>query len=112
VTEVIVETIERVTPGRVSSLDFQIFNHFIRKNAHFLLYFVLGMLVMNALIQTGYKNIWLALLICVLYAVSDEVHQTFVPGRGGMVSDVVLDSVGAFIGIWVYLLFKRFFLIK
>lgn len=107
VTEVIVETVERVAPEKAANLDLQAFNRFLRKKAHFLLYFVLGMLVMNALIQAGYNSIWLAILICVLYAISDEVHQTFVPGRGGMISDVILDSLGAAIGIWVYLSFRK-----
>ena len=34
-----------------------------------------------------------------LYAISDEVHQLFVPGRGGQVKDIVIDSAGAIVGI-------------
>jgi VanZ family protein len=33
-------------------------------------------------------------LITVLYAMSDEYHQTFIPGRNGTVMDVVIDSLG------------------
>lgn len=46
-----------------------------------------------------------ALLICVLYAISDEVHQKFIPGRSGEVRDVIIDTAGASVGISVYLLF-------
>ncbi|GAA4069041.1 hypothetical protein GCM10022410_13710 [Amphibacillus indicireducens] len=41
--------------------------------------------------------------ICVLFAISDEVHQLFVPGRAGQVMDVVIDTTGAIAGISGYL---------
>jgi VanZ family protein len=66
--------------------------------------------VINALRRSGaygYRSIVLALLICVLYAISDEVHQLFVPGRGGQVKDIIIDSAGATVGIGVYLLISR-----
>lgn len=45
-----------------------------------------------------FKGVGLTILICILYAISDEVYQLFVPGRGGQVSDVILDIVGAIVG--------------
>lgn len=36
-----------------------------------------------------------ALLFCVLFAASDEWHQTFIPGRDGNLRDVLIDSAGA-----------------
>jgi len=42
-----------------------------------------------------------AFLVAVAYAVSDEFHQAFVPGRGSAVSDVVIDSAGAALGLLV-----------
>jgi hypothetical protein len=38
---------------------------------------------------------------CVLYAISDEWHQTFVPGRGGTWTDVVIDSIGICIAFFI-----------
>lgn len=38
-------------------------------------------------------------IISSFYAVSDEIHQYFVPGRSAQVSDVLLDSMGAFFGV-------------
>jgi VanZ family protein len=35
----------------------------------------------------------------VLYAVSDEIHQLFVPGRAGQIRDVLIDACGVFVGI-------------
>lgn len=39
-------------------------------------------------------NLWIAAGICAMYAASDEWHQTFVPRRGGIVSDVFIDCGG------------------
>ena len=41
------------------------------------------------------RSMGLALLFCVLFAISDEYHQTFVPGRGGTWTDVAIDCMGA-----------------
>lgn len=99
VTEVIMRVVKKIAP----SIDFDISKHIVRKNAHFFVYLILGMLVINALKKSDvvrYK--YIALLICVLYAISDEVHQIFVPGREPGVKDVLIDSAGAGIGILIY----------
>lgn len=82
-------------------------HHFIRKNAHFFIYLILGMLVKYALNSSGIKGvkaIGIGLLICVSYAFSDEAHQLLVPGRGGQLSDVVIASWGAGLGIALHTL--------
>ena len=110
ITEIIVKTIERVVPQ--AEFDMGSFNHIVRKNAHFFAYLVLGVLVMNALKKNracGFQSVLSALAICVFYAVSDEVHQLFVPGRGGQVKDVIIDSFGASIGLAIYLLGGKLF---
>lgn len=102
-TEVIVETVERVVPS--ADIAAESLNHIVRKHAHFFAYLVLGVLTINALRTSGVKGTWgvaVALLICVVYAVSDEVHQLFVPGRGGQVTDVIIDSAGATVGLCIY----------
>lgn len=53
-------------------------------------------------LTSTWRQAVIAFAICVLYAASDEVHQLFVPGRSGQVSDVGIDAVGALIGIGVY----------
>ncbi|WP_313468240.1 VanZ family protein [Carnobacterium sp.] len=85
-------------------------HHFIRKNAHFFIYMALGFLLKYALKSSGItslKAVGIALVICVLYAFSDEFHQYFVPGRGAMLSDVMIDSTGATLGIVLHSLFSR-----
>ena len=52
------------------------------------------------------KQYWLAWLIAVLYAATDEYHQSFVAGRGPSVIDVfVFDGLGALIALWLYFRF-------
>ncbi|HJA34824.1 MAG TPA: VanZ family protein [Candidatus Mediterraneibacter merdigallinarum] len=46
-------------------------------------------------------EIFLPWLTAALYAATDEVHQLFVPGRSGQISDVILDSAGALAGVLV-----------
>lgn len=97
--------LERVAPNTATELEINRLHHMLRKNAHFIAYLILGILVMNALRSSreyGYQSIALALLICALYAISDEIHQIYVPGRSGELRDVMIDSVGASVGIGVY----------
>ena len=70
----------------------------VRKCAHFLVYLILGILVMNCF-NIDKKYIIYSLVICFLYSITDEVHQLFVPGRSGEVLDVLIDTFGSFIGI-------------
>ena len=45
---------------------------------------------------------WLAWLLAILYAITDELHQSYVPGRHPSVWDVVIfDNLGALISLWV-----------
>ncbi len=62
-------------------------------------YAILVSLAMFALRRTNVgsrlSSIWLAFGFSVVFAVSDEWHQTFVPGRDGNVRDVFIDTGGA-----------------
>lgn len=78
-------------------------NVIIRKSAHFFIYFVFSLLLISLLRQYGIKKKYLlALLICLLYAVTDEWHQFFVAGRGPALSDVVIDLIGVLIGLILF----------
>jgi hypothetical protein len=52
---------------------------------------------------SGSGHVGLAIVICVLYAISDEWHQTFVPDRGGVASDVLIDCLGVLCAAWLVL---------
>ncbi len=92
------------------SFDYDTIHLILRKGAHLTVYLILGVLSANALHfsgVTGKKAFGYALLISVLYAISDEVHQAFVPGRGPSAFDVLIDSSGATIGIIFFQIIKR-----
>lgn len=75
----------------------------VRKLAHFTIYLILGLLVINACSYYNYKDIIkLSILICMLYACSDEIHQLFISGRSGQVFDVMIDTLGSSLGIFIY----------
>lgn len=102
-TEIILGLVNQVVPVVGSgAVDYSYLNHVVRKLAHFLLYLILGVLSVRALRKnglTGWKPLIMAVLICVLYAVTDELHQVFVPGRSGQISDVFIDSLGGLAGV-------------
>lgn len=102
IAEKIIKNIEKISPDKGISLGR--FNHYLRKTAHFIAYMILGILMMNVLKAMGVggkKRIALALLICIVYAITDEFHQLFVPGRGAQVKDVIIDSIGALVGVGI-----------
>jgi len=68
----------------------------LRKIAHALEYAILGYLLLRA---TGREP--MAVAAGAAYAVSDEVHQTFVAGRQGAPRDVLIDTVGVLLGVYV-----------
>ncbi len=77
----------------------------IRKLAHVTEYTALGGCAgfFTKTIAPGLKSRSIfALMISVLYAATDEIHQYFVPGRVGTWSDVLIDSIGIIIGIVIY----------
>lgn len=81
----------------------------IRKLAHFSIYTVVGILLM-ALISTYQikernKTI-ISIIIGIIYACSDEIHQSFVPERSPMITDVMIDTMGVMLGILIILLGK------
>ncbi|WP_373482706.1 VanZ family protein [Acetobacterium sp.] len=86
-------------PG-IESIELGNLDFLIRKNAHFMAYFILGVLTLLALVQSeARKPANLALLICMIYAMTDEFHQLFVLGRSGQFRDVLIDAAGAVLGI-------------
>lgn len=82
----------------------------VRKGAHLFVYTILGSLLalnISEYCKDKRKMALLALFMSFLYACSDEVHQLFIVGRSGQVSDVLLDMIGAGIGILIVLFVVR-----
>ncbi len=81
------------------------FQFVVRKSAHFCLYFLLGTLAFLSVLTYDKIASWLKVSIGIsfayLYAVSDEIHQRFVPGRSGELRDTLIDLSGAIIGVFI-----------
>ena len=88
--------------------DINILRVVVRKIAHFTEYLILGILVINACRYNGIKNIIkLSILICILYASLDEIHQLFIQGRAGKVLDICIDTIGSVSGIYLYKVLRK-----
>jgi len=81
---------------------------FFRKTAHFTAYAVLSVCSYNAfrlLINQKKRAVTVAFSFCILTAISDEIHQLFVPGRSGEIRDVLIDTLGICLGlglVWAF----------
>ncbi|MCA9399450.1 MAG: VanZ family protein [Candidatus Omnitrophica bacterium] len=80
----------------------------IDKVVHAIEYAILGFLTTRAVFGTVPDGSnWRILYICgiflaILYGLSDEYHQAFVPGRTSSAADFLADSLGAILGAWIY----------
>jgi len=81
----------------------------VRKCAHLTEYAILAILIWRAFSRRvgmearswRWRHAGLTLLIVFLYAATDELHQLFVPTREGTIRDVLIDTTGAAIGLFV-----------
>ena len=115
-------------PAEMSSIESSVFERFVasilgvapesvtfavRKCAHFTEYLVLGLFMMLAAVNTrqqkksAYITGLITWIIGTAYAVSDELHQLFVPGRSCELRDMCIDAVGIFCGVLIISGVKR-----
>lgn len=88
--------------------NIELLSFIIRKLAHFTEYLILGFLTINMLNKNDIsKKYLLSILICIIYATSDEIHQIFVPGRACQIRDVLIDSIGSITGVYLYKLISK-----
>ncbi len=109
----VTKAVIRVTHSNYNSLSEKkqtvIYNrteHTVRKLAHFSIFAFLGFSVMTAAAtyktdsrSGGVRRLIFCAAFCIVYAVSDEFHQTFVSGRNGNITDVLIDFSGACVGM-------------
>ncbi|MFV0437640.1 MAG: VanZ family protein [Desulfopila sp.] len=89
--------------GQVTGLD---------KLAHFTLYGLLAATVIFAQSPLRRQHVpqrvsWLTVIVCLVYGLSDEWHQSFVPGRDVSGADVVADLLGAIVAAGLWLCWRR-----
>ena len=79
----------------------------IRKGAHLSIYTLVGILIMSFIstykLHLKYK-FSISILVGLIYAISDEIHQSFIPERTASPIDVGIDTFGVFLGIIIVLI--------
>ena len=114
VTETItknIKSIQKLEKNRKQQILDKI-EHFIRKLAHFSLYMLSGILTMSLMSTykiSSKKRTIIALTIDVFYAISDEIHQIFIPGRTAMIQDVGIDTLGAVFGALIVIIIIKIY---
>jgi len=91
-TSRIIDPILRFLIPGITSASVDVCHMLVRKTAHFTEYGILFWLLIRGPMA---HRPYLALMLCVVYALTDEGHQVFVPGRTASLYDVALDSSGA-----------------
>lgn len=78
---------------------------------HFLEYLGLGFLLANCgpRVATRRRRFWLAFALASVYGISDELHQSFVPGRDSAALDWLADTAGGWVGAYLFLKWEGVF---
>ena len=82
--------------------DTDLLTFLVRKSAHITAYFIFGILVYNVVRLYRWpvrRTLLISMGIVLLYAISDEFHQYFVPGRSAEVRDVLIDTTAGVVGV-------------
>ena len=116
-SSLIIEPLLRWLFPNMSPPDVARIHHLFRKSCHLAEYAIFGFLVFRALHYSAnplpawsWPRVGGALLIVFLYAASDEFHQSFVPTRTALFSDVLIDTAGGAFGLfvaWVFHYYRR-----
>lgn len=109
VTEIIVNLVSKIKTMDFTKKLYYIekLHPIVRKLAHFTVYTVVGFSIMGFMCTFDMRNIFkflISLGIGVTYAITDEVHQSFIPGRGPSIVDVGIDSLGVLTGIFILII--------
>jgi len=112
ISQIVNKVIERVLDSESVALGLnKSMEHYIRKASHVVEYFILTIFVFNAFILSKircHKRYMLSFLIPIVYASFDELHQSYVPGRGPMIKDVFIDGIGVLLGLFFcYVIFSN-----
>jgi VanZ family protein len=79
---------------------FGLFDTIVKKGGHMTGYFLLTLAYLRAFRTKDKKAPYLAMGLSLLFAISDEFHQSFVPGRNPALTDVMIDMVGGSLAVW------------
>lgn len=112
----LIVTLLSYLPIKIDESNINILTLIIRKGAHMTEYFLLTLSLVKYFksVQYEVKLQWSKIyfwsgIIAFLYACSDEFHQTFIPGRAGLFTDVLVDSVGIIFALITVFGFMKFY---
>ena len=97
---------QHFSSGNISRDTLEILEQIIRKLAHFIEFAALGFFTFaftDTFTIKRKKAAIISLVFSSLYALSDEIHQYFVPERACRLTDVLLDTFGALCGILIFI---------
>ena len=106
VTEFIAEKIINV-PDNEKQETIENMEGNVRKLAHFSIYTMVGLLLMGIVSTYSVeemKQIYISIVIGMIYATTDEIHQSFIPDRSAQLTDVMIDTMGVILGILIVML--------
>jgi len=93
-----ISSIPSFSQSSVKGINFAIIYHIM---VFFLLTFFLIILIKGNSKLKPKQIIWV-LIITVIYAIFDEIHQSFVPGRSSTIKDILIDCIGILLAILIY----------
>ena len=94
------------TPNE-DKVDINILNLTVRKATHVLVFGILALLFYKSFEPVRYSFL-LAWFLTILYAITDEYHQSFMPGRVAAYMDVIYDSFGALLALIMIVAVKNY----
>lgn len=89
------------TPDLATSLPYK-YDFILRKLAHMFVFMVLTYLVAASMDSQQRHYLLFVIVAAIIYAFVDELHQSYVQGRVGSGKDILVDSIGVYMGIWLY----------
>ncbi|MEI7990464.1 MAG: VanZ family protein [Chloroflexota bacterium] len=82
--------------------DLNILDQIIKKGGHMTGYALLAGAYYYGFAKPGKKQFIISLSLSIIYALTDEYHQSYTPGRNPSFIDVGIDTIGASIGLLIY----------
>ena len=112
ITKILTDKIEYIQKMENSNKEkcLKKIEHVVRKLAHFSIYALCGILLISLMLTFKIKNllrIGISFSLGLIYAISDEIHQSFIPGRAAQATDVLIDTLGIIFRIFLVLIIYR-----
>lgn len=78
---------------------FGVLNFILKKTGHMIGYALLARAYLWGIGEEKQYSVWLAWGVAILYAATDEFHQSFTSERVASLTDIGIDALGAFLGL-------------